>query len=78
MDYCLPRADDLPAFEMEFVDGIPSTNNPMGMKGAGESGCVGAPPAVVSAVLNALSEFNVSAIDMPITQEKIWRLMVRE
>jgi carbon-monoxide dehydrogenase large subunit len=75
MDYCMPRADDLPAFEMEFVQGIPSINNPMGMKGAGESGCVGAPPAVVSAVLNALSEFNVSAIDMPITQEKIWRLM---
>ena len=75
MDYCMPRADDLPAFEMEFVDGIPSTNNPMGIKGAGESGCVGAPPAVVNAVLNALSEFKVSAIDMPMTREKIWRLM---
>ena len=75
MDYRIPRADDMPAFEMEFIDDIPCTTNPMGMKGAGESGCVGAPPAVVHAVLDALSEFNISAIDMPITQEKVWRLM---
>ena len=75
MDYCIPRADDLPAFEMEFIDDIPCTTNPMGMKGAGEVGSMGAPPAVVHAVLDALSEFKVSAIDMPVTPEKIWRLM---
>ena len=75
MDYCLPRADDLPAFEMNFIDDIPCTTNPMGIKGAGEVGSMGAPPAVVHAVLDALSVFNVSAIDMPVTQEKIWRLM---
>ena len=60
---------------MEFIDDIPCTTNPTGMKGAGEVGSMGAPPAVVNAVLDALSEFNVSAIDMPITAEKIWRLM---
>ena len=75
MDYCMPRADDVPQFEMEFIDDIPCTTNPTGMKGAGEVGSMGAPPAVVNAVLDALSEFNVSAIDMPITAEKIWRLM---
>ena len=75
MDYCIPRADDLPAFEMKFIDDIPSTNNPMGMKGAGEVGSMGAPPVVVNATLDALSVFNVSGIDMPITQEKIWRLI---
>ena len=75
MDYCIPRADDVPSFDMSFIDDIPCTTNPMGMKGAGEVGTGGAPPAVVNAVLDALSEFNVSAIDMPITAEKIWRLM---
>ena len=75
MDYCLPRADDVPAFDMNFIDDIPCATNPMGMKGAGEVGSMGAPPAVVHAVLEALSEFNVSAIDMPVTQEKIWHLM---
>ena len=60
MDYCLPRADDLPAFEMNFIDDIPCTTNPMGIKGAGEVGSMGAPPAVVHAVLDALSAFNVS------------------
>ena len=75
MDYQMPRANDFPSFEMEFIEDTPSTNNPMGLKGAGESGCLGSPPAVVHAVLNALSEFNVSAVDMPVTAEKIWRLI---
>ena len=75
MDYCLPRADDVPAFDMTFVDDIPCTTNPMGMKGVGEVGSIGAPPVVVHAVLDALSEFNVSAIDMPVTPEKVWRLI---
>jgi aerobic carbon-monoxide dehydrogenase large subunit len=75
MDYRMPRADDVPAIDLNFVEDIPCTNNPMGIKGAGEVGSIGAPPAVVHAVLNALSEFNVSAIDMPITPEKVWRLI---
>ena len=75
MDYCLPRADNLPSFDMNFIDDIPCTTNPMGIKGAGEVGSMGAPPALVHAVLDALSEFDVSAIDMPVTSENIWRLM---
>ena len=75
MDYRMPRADDVPAIDLNFIDDIPCKSNPMGMKGCGEVGSIGAPPAVVNAVLNALPEFNVSAIDMPVTQEKIWRLM---
>ena len=75
MDYRMPRADDVPALDMKFIDDIPCTTNPMGIKGAGEVGSIGAPPAVVNAVLNALSEFEVSAIDMPLTPENIWRHM---
>ncbi len=74
-DYRLPRADDVPAVELNFIEDYPCKSNPMGVKGAGEVGSIGAPPAVVNAVLNALSEFNVSAIDMPLTPEKLWRLM---
>ena len=75
MDYRMPRADDVPDVDLNFVEDIPCTSNPMGMKGAGEVGSIGAPPAVVHAVLNALTEFNVSAIDMPVTPEKVWRLV---
>ena len=75
MDYRMPRADDVPDVDLNFVEDIPCTSNPMGMKGAGEVGSIGAPPAVVHAVLDALSEFNVSAIDMPVTSEKVWRVI---
>ena len=74
-DYRMPRADDVPVIDLNFIDDIPCKSNPMGVKGCGEVGSTGAPPAVVNAVLDALSEFGVSAIDMPITQEKLWRLM---
>ena len=75
MDYRMPRADDVPVIDMNFVEDFPCKTNPMGVKGCGEVGSIGAPPTVVNAVLDALSEFNISAIDMPMTQEKIWRLM---
>ena len=75
MDYRMPRADDVPSIDLNFIDDIPCKTNPMGVKGCGEVGSIGAPPTVVNAVLDALSEFNISAIDMPMTQEKIWRLM---
>ena len=65
----------MPAIDLNFVDDIPSTNNPMGMKGASGVGSIGAPSAVVNTVLDALSEFGVSAIDMPVMPEKFWRLM---
>lgn len=71
MDYGLPRADDVPDFT-SLLTGQPSLNNPLGMKGAGEVGPIGAPAAVVNAVVNALDGRD---FDMPATPERIWRTM---
>jgi len=73
MDYCLPRARDLPSFNTGYFEGIPCANNPLGVKGVGEAGCGGAPPAIVSAVVDALAEFGVTHIDMPLGAERVWR-----
>ena len=54
---------------------MPTKTNPLGVKGAGEAGCVGAMPAVVNALVNALSEFGVRQIEMPATPEVVWRAM---
>ena len=72
MDYCLPRADDVPFIDFQVLDDMPCKTNPMGMKGAGEVGAIGAPPAVVNALLDAMSELGVDSIDMPATPEKVW------
>ncbi len=74
MDYCLPKALDLPDFTLGFNE-VPATNNPLGIKGAGEGGATGAPPAVINAVVDALAEFGVRHVEMPATPEKIWRAM---
>jgi carbon-monoxide dehydrogenase large subunit len=74
MDYCLPRADQLVSVEFKF-NTVPSTTNALGMKGAGEAGAIGAPPAVINAVVDALADLGVRHVDMPATQEKIWRLI---
>jgi aerobic carbon-monoxide dehydrogenase large subunit len=74
MDYCLPRADDFPMIDVKS-NGIPTATNPLGVKGAGEAGAVGALPAVTNAVIDALSEFGVTHIEMPATPERIWRAM---
>jgi carbon-monoxide dehydrogenase large subunit len=68
MDYAMPRAGDMPSFHCGF-HGVPCTTNPLGVKGAGEAGAVGAPPAVINAIADALG---VSHIDMPATPERIW------
>ncbi len=73
MDYCLPRADDLPAIAVELFEGAPTTTNPLGVKGAGEAGATGAPQAAANAVLDALTEWGIPHLDMPLTREKIWR-----
>lgn len=70
MDYCMPRADDVPTYKMTFHC-TPSPSNPLGMKGAGEAGAIGAPPAVINAVCNAL---DIEHVDMPATPQKIWAL----
>jgi len=72
LDYAMPRADAVPVFELGLVE-TPSPNNPLGAKGIGESGCVSGPPAIVNAVLDALSPLGVNHLDMPLTSEKLWR-----
>jgi carbon-monoxide dehydrogenase large subunit len=75
-DYAMPHAHDFPAMEVE-ANPVPTKTNPLGVKGAGEAGCVGALPAVVNAVVDALSEFGIKHIEMPATPERIWRAMQR-
>ena len=70
-DYCMPRADDLPAFTMRFHP-VPSVDTPMGVKGCGEVGAIGAPAAVINAVVNALRDHNVRHVEMPATPARIW------
>lgn len=74
MDYCMPRADDVPFFNLEN-NIVPATNTFLGVKGGGEGGTTAAPPALINAIVDALSEFGVTHIDMPATPEKIWRLI---
>lgn len=72
MDYVLPRADNLPRFASILASTVARTN-PLGVKGLGESGTVGALPSITNAVLDALRPLGVSAIDMPLTPERVWR-----
>jgi carbon-monoxide dehydrogenase large subunit len=72
MDYALPRAGDLPDFETENDESQPCTHNPLGVKGCGETGAIGAPAALVSAVLDAL---DANDIEMPCTPERVWRAL---
>ena len=72
MDYCLPRADDLPSFLGRLND-CPIANNPLGVKGAGEAGTTPATAAVVSAATDALREYGVTHLEMPLTPERVWR-----
>jgi carbon-monoxide dehydrogenase large subunit len=74
MDYCLPRASDLPPLDIAF-NGVATTANPLGVKGAGQAGAIAAPQAVVCAVLDALAARGVTHIDMPVTPEQIWRAL---
>ena len=74
MDYAVPRADDVPAVTIEKLH-TPSTRNPLGAKGLGEAGCIAIPPAIVNAVVDALSPFGVTHVDMPLTAQKLWRAM---
>ncbi len=71
-DYALPRADDLPPIEFRY-NVVPCRTNPLGLKGAGEAGAIGAPPALVNAVVDALAELGIEHIDMPLRPETVWR-----
>jgi aerobic carbon-monoxide dehydrogenase large subunit len=76
MDYAMPRADDLPMFELDRQE-TPCPHNPLGVKGAGEAGCIGSTPAVVNAVIDALwsGGHKVKDIMMPLTPERVWTAM---
>ena len=71
-DYAMPRATDIPEYALDFVD-VPARSNPLGVKGVGEAGCVGAPPAVMNAILDALRPLGVEHLDMPATPLRVWQ-----
>ncbi|MGI4953824.1 MAG: xanthine dehydrogenase family protein molybdopterin-binding subunit [Janthinobacterium lividum] len=71
MDYALPRASDLPDIEVDLIE-VPCLSNPLGVKGAGEAGAVGSPPAIMNALVDAL---NGRPVDMPATPERIWKML---
>jgi carbon-monoxide dehydrogenase large subunit len=72
MDYALPRAADIPPMELALAPS-PTKANPLGVKGAGENGCLAAPPAVINAILDALRSLGVTDIPMPATAETVWQ-----
>jgi carbon-monoxide dehydrogenase large subunit len=72
MDYALPRADDLPSFKVGMKE-TACTHNPLGVKGCGEAGAIGAPAAVINAVVDALAHLGVREVEMPATPERVWR-----
>ncbi|MBP0446137.1 xanthine dehydrogenase family protein molybdopterin-binding subunit [Roseomonas sp. SSH11] len=74
MDYALPRAGDLPEIEVALLS-IPCLTNPLGVKGAGEAGAVGSPPALMNALVDALSEDGITHLDMPATPEVVWKAL---
>ena len=79
MDYAMPRADDLPNFKVDHSSQTPCTHNPLGVKGCGEAGAIGSPPAVVNAVIDALQRagHSVDHIDMPMSSARVWAAMNR-
>jgi aerobic carbon-monoxide dehydrogenase large subunit len=77
MDYALPRADDAPSFHFETRN-VPSTTNPLGIKGAGEAGSIGSCPAVMNALVDALHRgYGITHIDMPATPERVWAAIAK-
>ena len=77
MDYCVPRADQMPALKHFFDESIPCKTNLLGVKGCGELGTLGSVPAVVHAVLDALADRGVAHLEMPLTPEKVWKALNR-
>ncbi|MEC7488190.1 MAG: xanthine dehydrogenase family protein molybdopterin-binding subunit [Pseudomonadota bacterium] len=74
VDYCMPRADDLPSFKLTFIE-TPAPSNPLGVKGGSESGTIGAPAAIGNAVVDALWHLGVRHVPLPITSQNVWQAM---
>ncbi|SPE19983.1 Carbon monoxide dehydrogenase large chain CoxL [Burkholderiales bacterium] len=72
MDYAMPRADDLPSVKVETLAGTPCTHNPLGVKGCGEAGAIGSPPAVMNAITDALTSLGVRDVPMPASPYAVW------
>jgi carbon-monoxide dehydrogenase large subunit len=72
MDYALPRADDLPPFDITLAE-LPTAANPLGVKGSGQAGCIAAPQTIVNAIVDALAPLGIEHLDMPVTPERVWR-----
>jgi|HubBroStandDraft_4_1064222.scaffolds.fasta_scaffold08735_3 carbon-monoxide dehydrogenase large subunit len=72
MDYALPRAADLPPLDITLAE-LPTAVNPLGVKGAGQAGCIAAPQTIINAILDALAPLGIEHIDMPATPERVWR-----
>jgi carbon-monoxide dehydrogenase large subunit len=71
MDYAIPRAEDIPEYVLDSTE-TPSPSNPMGIKGVGEAGTIGATPAIANAIIDALSPLGVKHLDLPLTPQKLW------
>jgi carbon-monoxide dehydrogenase large subunit len=76
MDYAMPRAGDVPAIDFRWNE-IPCRNNRLGIKGCGEAGAIGAPPAAINAIIDALADLGITEIDMPATPLRLWETMRR-
>ena len=74
MDYTMPRADDFPPIRFD-LNKVPCKTNPLGIKGEGEAGAIGAPPAIINAIVNALKDQGVRHVDMPVTPNRLWNIM---
>jgi len=74
MDYTMPRAWDVPNIKVATEVTL-CTHNPLGVKGCGEVGAIGSPPAVINAIVDALRDYNVRHLDMPATGPKLWAIM---
>ncbi|MGH7053973.1 MAG: xanthine dehydrogenase family protein molybdopterin-binding subunit, partial [Stellaceae bacterium] len=74
LDYALPRAADLPPFAITLAE-LPTAVNPLGVKGSGQAGCMAAPQTIVNAILDALAPLGIAHIDMPVTPERVWRVI---
>jgi len=72
MDYALPRADDLPPFDITLAE-LPTSANPLGVKGSGQAGAIAAPQTIINAIVDALAPLGIDHIDMPATPERVWR-----
>jgi carbon-monoxide dehydrogenase large subunit len=72
MDYALPGTDDLPPFDITLAE-LPTSANPLGVKGSGQAGCIAAPQTIINAIVDALAPLGIDHIDMPATPERVWR-----